>query len=396
MDGSTFGENLAGAEGGAIWAEDLQTLSFTGCTFLDNSTVADTPFATGAGGALYVYDGVVAISGSRFCNNEAESGGAIHLQSGNALALTNTVVQENRGRSQGGGMTLDVSVSPTVVNATFLGNDAPVGGALAWTRSARDAGSITNTLFAYNTDDAVYAEDESTASLQTFTYDAWYANTPADASGAFSLDLGADGHVSADPDFVDYTPDGDCTNDDLTLATGSALIDAGDPAILDKDGTPSDIGADGGPGGAIPDRDGDGLDALGELEHGTDPSDPDTDGDGVSDGDEVAAGTDPTVADTPGDSGGADSGADDSGADDRGDEGGGDEGGDEGSGDDGSGDDGSDDDGTGDSAADTGGANKDGCACDQGATTSGAGAVLLLLVAARRSSRGAGRFNQNL
>lgn len=36
---------------------------------------------------------------------------------------------------------------------------------------------------------------------------------------------------------------------DLTLDAGSSLIDAGDPSILDADGTTSDIGAYGGPDG---------------------------------------------------------------------------------------------------------------------------------------------------
>jgi len=37
---------------------------------------------------------------------------------------------------------------------------------------------------------------------------------------------------------------------DLTLQPTSALIDAGDPAVSDPDGTNSDIGAHGGPGAA--------------------------------------------------------------------------------------------------------------------------------------------------
>jgi hypothetical protein len=53
------------------------------------------------------------------------------------------------------------------------------------------------------------------------------------------------GNVYADPMFVD--PD----NGDLRLQKGSPCIDAGAPWILDVDGTRSDIGAFGGPGGSV-------------------------------------------------------------------------------------------------------------------------------------------------
>src|SRR5262249_38598488 len=54
------------------------------------------------------------------------------------------------------------------------------------------------------------------------------------------------------------------------------------------------------------DQDGDGLTALQEFQHGTDPHNPDTDGDGLSDGEEVTPGADgfvtnPLSADTDGD-----------------------------------------------------------------------------------------------
>jgi len=48
-----------------------------------------------------------------------------------------------------------------------------------------------------------------------------------------------DGNLSVDPEFTDEA--------DFALDSGSPLIDAGDPAILDTDGTVSDMGAHGGP-----------------------------------------------------------------------------------------------------------------------------------------------------
>jgi len=56
------------------------------------------------------------------------------------------------------------------------------------------------------------------------------------------------GELSTDPGYVDTTG-ADPSAWDLTLATGSDLIDAGDPSISDPDGSRSDVGAHGGPGG---------------------------------------------------------------------------------------------------------------------------------------------------
>ena len=58
--------------------------------------------------------------------------------------------------------------------------------------------------------------------------------------------IGSNGVFSEDPRYVDTT-DNDPTLWDLTLAAGSPLIDAGDPSVLDPDGSISDIGAYGGP-----------------------------------------------------------------------------------------------------------------------------------------------------
>jgi hypothetical protein len=57
--------------------------------------------------------------------------------------------------------------------------------------------------------------------------------------GGVSDPVGTNGNLSVDPMFVSPT--------DLHLQSGSPLVDAGDPALLDPDGTVSDIGVYGGP-----------------------------------------------------------------------------------------------------------------------------------------------------
>jgi hypothetical protein len=82
----------------------------------------------------------------------------------------------------------------------------------------------------------------------TFRYSDIYGNSPDDTSG-FADPTGTDGNVSVNPDFYDAA---------LHLDTTSPLVDAGDPSILDPDGSTSDIGWFGGPGADLLDLDGDG------------------------------------------------------------------------------------------------------------------------------------------
>lgn len=64
--------------------------------------------------------------------------------------------------------------------------------------------------------------------------------------------------TAGDPQYLDTTPQAPL-DWDLHLGATSLLIDAGDPTILDPDGSVSDIGAYGGPGAGGFDLDFDGY-----------------------------------------------------------------------------------------------------------------------------------------
>jgi len=69
---------------------------------------------------------------------------------------------------------------------------------------------------------------------------------------------GIDGNLATTPGFLDVTTaDGDGW--DLHLADGAVTVDAGNPSILDPDGSPSDMGAYGGPAADSWDLDRDGY-----------------------------------------------------------------------------------------------------------------------------------------
>lgn len=83
-------------------------------------------------------------------------------------------------------------------------------------------------------------------------------NSPADFYPASADPTGVDGNVSVAPGFLAFDPAVDVSAWDFHLTLGSPLVDAGDPTVLDPDGSPSDIGAFGGPGAGSWDLDGDG------------------------------------------------------------------------------------------------------------------------------------------
>ena len=69
----------------------------------------------------------------------------------------------------------------------------------------------------------------------------------ADWAGAQGSRAGLDGNLSSAPAVRAATDDDDYSDDDWSPATGSPLIDAGDPASpVDADGSRADIGAYGG------------------------------------------------------------------------------------------------------------------------------------------------------
>jgi hypothetical protein len=84
-----------------------------------------------------------------------------------------------------------------------------------------------------------------------------YGNSPDDYH-LVDDPTGTDGNISVDPMFLDISSP-DALDWDLHLDFNSTLIDAGDPTVLDPDGSPSDIGAFGGPNAASWDLDRDGF-----------------------------------------------------------------------------------------------------------------------------------------
>lgn len=240
-----------GAQGGAFHIADGGNLSLsevqcTNCTGNDGGgavfarsgtsvTIAGLSMIDGGGretAAIHGEDVALSIKNSRFCGVSAENGPLISTSS--QLFVRNSVFRNLPGVTpMFGGQGGDLEM----VNNTFVNNTGPILG-----------GVYTGLDFINN---AVVSSGKLNAgeppSDLRFGYNLFHDNLDEDI--ALSLSAGEGNLVNVDPGFVQAFTDApdNCAVDPLPEA-GSALIDAGDTAILDADGSRSDIGAFGGPG----------------------------------------------------------------------------------------------------------------------------------------------------
>jgi hypothetical protein len=208
------------AHGAGLDLRGATTGALTGVDIRGNEVRAGDE-ALGAG--IYTYDGAeVDIRNAVVAGNEATGGdvygGAVFVNRDSIVLLENATVHGNRasGSVTGAGVGVWEDADLTMVNAVVSQNSGGPGVRLALTGRLRVR----------------------------------YCDVHGNGSGYSGLDdaTGTDGNISADPRFIDDT--GSAPHGwDLRPETGSPLIDAGDPSVLDVDGSTSDIGASGGPGG---------------------------------------------------------------------------------------------------------------------------------------------------
>lgn len=205
LEGIDVFDNSAGYYGGGIH------LSQSDAT-LRQVRVIGNQSLYGGGVAIYFSDATLA--NIIVADNDGTFGGGVLLQ-GDSTSLSFAQIVGNNA-DEGGGVLITSAATPTIVNTNISGNSADVGGAID--------------------------NEEGTPSV---TYSNFFDNGESPLSD-LSLD-GATGVLRTDPAFV--SSDGDAKGWDLHLRATSPLVDAGEPATTDADGSPADIGAYGGPGG---------------------------------------------------------------------------------------------------------------------------------------------------
>jgi hypothetical protein len=223
----TFVDSKASTNGGAVNAQNV-ALTCDGCVF-------DSPNAASSGGALYVSGGSLTVRRSRICSASATSGGGIWSNA--TTVVTNTIFGQD---SAGTGAAAYADASTwTVTNNHFIGN---TGSPAFETKNNGAVPTVKNNLFLDNSDLAVKL-GLSSSPVITYNYLQGNGGTVGNFSGTFP---GTNRVDQGDPQLVGSITD--CLNAELyPTPLTSPLIDIGDPAIFDLDGTRSDIGAFGGP-----------------------------------------------------------------------------------------------------------------------------------------------------
>jgi len=202
--------------GGGVWTAttDPYAVVLQSVSILGNTSAEDACYGAGLRllSASVVRNVVVA---GNHCEGTAY-GAALYAQ-GNDLLLENVTVHGNTAASNVAGLYLYDSGVITLNNVAITGNEGTAGG-----------GILVN---------------GSPTVVQTFTD--VHGNAPADYEGLMDP-TGSDGNIAVDPLYQDVSS-ADPLDWSLRLSPKSPLIDAGDPALMDLDGSDSDIGAYGGP-----------------------------------------------------------------------------------------------------------------------------------------------------
>jgi hypothetical protein len=241
---------------GALFVQN-GTFDLAGLSVYGN--VVSVPYVTSAGASFETT--TLSIANAIIDDNEAygvsvtTAGAAIYDSDGGTLR--NVIVTGNiaDGASVDGSGLLFSESACTLENATITGNIATATGPGS-TISSPALVSVESTAILTNLSVTGNTATSATGSVTTggvyfgegdvITYvDSW-GNSVSD----WSTDLtGIDGNISADPTYTNITV-ADSIDWNLRPLAGSPLIDAGDPSLLDPNGSLSDIGAWGGPGAA--------------------------------------------------------------------------------------------------------------------------------------------------
>jgi predicted outer membrane repeat protein len=208
----------------------------TGAATLEQVDARTGSTTYGVGGLFSIRANAVSMTAVSAREGSAHQGGGVLFVHANSLVADALHVQGGVTTYGTGGAALLEVTEITLSHSVFGGGQSTDAGGLAATCTSLDltnndfvdnhgaglnagcGGVAVNNLFAWNTGES--------SSPVSFTHSlVWEDPSTLDASP-----------VSEDPLFVDAFAD-------LNLQEGSPAIDAGDPALLDSDGSTSDIGA---------------------------------------------------------------------------------------------------------------------------------------------------------
>jgi hypothetical protein len=204
----------------------------------DRVVIADNVaegYSAVGGGIYFYYYGSLSIANTAIIGNRVGTKDSSYAEGGGIYSYYGTPDLENvdivgngaLGQvARGGGMYLSYYGTLTMVNGSVTGNS------VSGSDESLAGGVMVDPTYPYSTIDIRYSN---------------FFDNGDEPFDNFTDPVGQNGDISVEPGYSSTS--GDATSWDLTLKAGSAMIDAGDPDITDRDGSRSDIGSMGGPGG---------------------------------------------------------------------------------------------------------------------------------------------------
>ena len=258
-------QQVGGAFGGAgIWIGGESDVLIDGVSIQDNS-LTDT---TAWGGGLHLTDGTLTMLNTSLTGNSISSGqqltGSAMSTSGGTLDAENVIIAGNTASvdgavtDYGGAVMLYGGAAVNLTNVSIANNTSDsstcynCGGVVVYSSVVADfvnvdisgAGTTSTSGDVYS--DGITCLFADTSNTVAASYTNLFGNASGDGSSDCSDTSGLTSMLAVSPDYTDTTAT-DPADWDMSLGTGSALIDAGDPSILDTDGSTSDVGSHGGP-----------------------------------------------------------------------------------------------------------------------------------------------------
>lgn len=349
LENCDFSGNVALIGGGGVWAAGDSTLTVRECLFEGNN--ADFGGAVRTDSTHHYSGSLITgfITGTTFTNNRAsQDGGALWL--GGDVTIDRSVITSNVAGNAGGGLLSGAGSSVAVLNTLISANNSATGESVSEAGGAvhvaRSDARLVNCTIVDNTGAGTGEISSDGGSLTVLNSILWNpGQAEVSISGDFDVEItfsdvlggfAGEGNIDEDPRFVDagtadyrLTADSPCSDAGTVNATFRAerdldgvwrpagpavdmgafefmLADTDGDGIADANEGIEDTDEDGTPDFLDTDSDNDGLpdaeDGLADSDQDGIPDfrEVDSDGDGLLDGEEVANGmdhTDPSDAD---------------------------------------------------------------------------------------------------
>ena len=252
-------DNTGGAAGSTVYGVGLSIQdgapALDGVRILDNQAQGSSIWAVGlyassAGGDWEHLD----IRGNQASSSSFATTAGLSLNNGTDPTVSNFIVAGNSVTAStiySVGVWCYSGCTAELVNGVIASNEA-VGGfvyGVGLTSYSGSSPSLTNVVVSSNSGSGDVSGAGITA-VSASTVGVAYGDVYGNGTDWYGLSdpTGQDGNLSVSPGFV-YSAGSIHTKWDFALTSSSSLVDAGDPNLLDSDGSSSDIGAYGGPGG---------------------------------------------------------------------------------------------------------------------------------------------------